>query len=93
LVMILMELIGIQIIRGRYHLKLFSNMWLIWAITLSIVLTLIVIYSPLHIFFGTVTPSIMLRKDIIIIMGIATIIWILYNKLYKKPNPINKTTW
>jgi C4-dicarboxylate transporter len=29
LVMILMELIGIQIIRGRYHLKLFSNMWLI----------------------------------------------------------------
>lgn len=84
LVMVLMELIGIQIIRGRYHLKIFSNMRLIGAILLSIALTFGVIYSPLRTYFGTVIPTIALRKDIGIVIITAIIIGFFYNKISKK---------
>ena len=51
---ILMELVRLYAIRSEYHLSPFSNKWLIIAVASSVGLQVLVMYSPLNRFFGTV---------------------------------------
>ncbi len=48
------ELIRIYVIRSRYGLSLWSNLWLLGAIGFSFLLHLSVLYTPLHDFFDVV---------------------------------------
>jgi len=51
---VLYEFVRIAVIRYQEKLSWLSNRWLLYAIALSIILQLIVIYTPLGIFFGVV---------------------------------------
>jgi Ca2+-transporting ATPase len=55
--LVVFELVRIYMVRAQYKSKMFSNKWLIGAIVSSMVLQLIVIYSPLNVFFKTVPLS------------------------------------
>ncbi len=55
--LIVLEIARIQMIRRQYGLGLFTNKWLWMARATSIFLQLIVIYTPLRIFFKTVPLS------------------------------------
>ena len=52
--MIVMELVRLQTIRSEYGLSMFSNMYLVYAVVFSLALQLLVLYTPLSHFFGTV---------------------------------------
>ncbi|MFB6208812.1 MAG: cation-translocating P-type ATPase [Candidatus Nanohaloarchaea archaeon] len=51
--LVLVEMIRIQVIRSRYNQSILSNNWLIAALVLSIVLQLMVLYTPLRTYFET----------------------------------------
>jgi Ca2+-transporting ATPase len=46
--LVLVEIVRIQTIRRRYHQSLLSNLWLLGAIIASIIMQLLVIYTPLN---------------------------------------------
>jgi len=52
--LVLLEIVRLHMIRSSYHISIFSNKWLIGAVLISICLQLVVIYTPLRMFFGTV---------------------------------------
>jgi len=51
---VVVELIRIQVIRSRYDQTLRSNLWLVGAIGVSLLVHLAVLYTPLHDFFQVV---------------------------------------
>jgi Ca2+-transporting ATPase len=51
---VVVELIRIQFIRSRYDQTLRSNLWLVGAIGVSLLVHLAVLYTPLHDFFQVV---------------------------------------
>jgi len=51
---VVVELIRIQVIRSRYDQTLRSNLWLVGAIGVSLLVQLAVLYTPLHEFFEVV---------------------------------------
>ncbi|WP_136716535.1 cation-translocating P-type ATPase [Halorientalis salina] len=51
---VVVELIRIQVIRSRYDQPLRSNLWLVGAIGVSLLVHLAVLYTPLHDFFEVV---------------------------------------
>ncbi len=55
--LVVYELLRILVIRAQEHLSLWSNKYLLVAILVSISLQLLVVYSPLRRFFGTVPLS------------------------------------
>ncbi len=86
---ILMELVRLYAIRSEYHLSPFSNKWLILAVGSSIGLQLLVIYTPLNKFFGTVSLGL---KEWLLMIGTAlsvlflsVLIRTLRKALWKKP--------
>ncbi|MDY6761596.1 MAG: cation-transporting P-type ATPase [Candidatus Nanohaloarchaea archaeon] len=52
--LVVIEMVRIQIIRGRYGLRFLSNRWLIAAVGVSLLLQLLVVYTPLNRFFEVV---------------------------------------
>ena len=50
---VILKLVQLYFLRSSYKVKLFSNKWLIVAVISSIVLQLVVIYTPLAKIFGT----------------------------------------
>ncbi|WP_340102002.1 cation-transporting P-type ATPase [Salinibaculum salinum] len=54
---VVVELIRIQVIRSRYDQTLRSNLWLVGAIGVSLLVQLAVLYTPLHEFFQVVPLS------------------------------------
>ncbi len=52
--LVLLEIVRIQMIRSSYHVGIFSNKWLIGAVALSLGLQLMVVYTPLNVFFEVV---------------------------------------
>ncbi|MBX4196798.1 cation-translocating P-type ATPase [Candidatus Pacearchaeota archaeon] len=71
---IMMELARLQAIRSEYKLGWFSNKYLIIAVAASVLLQLMVIYTPLSTFFGTATLSIL---DWEFILGATAIVFVL----------------
>ncbi|RJQ17295.1 calcium-translocating P-type ATPase, SERCA-type [Candidatus Woesearchaeota archaeon] len=51
---IVLELVRLQAIRSEYKLGIFSNKYLVLAVLFSVGLQLLVVYTPLSVFFGTV---------------------------------------
>ncbi len=87
--LIIMELVRLEAIRSGYKLSIFSNKYLVLAIASSIILQLILGYSPLGKFFGT-TP--LTLNDWALILGITLIVFVINilaikikNKLSTKP--------
>lgn len=52
--LVAVEMIRIQIIRRRYDLSFLSNRWLVTAVGFSLVLQILVLYTPLNTFFEVV---------------------------------------
>jgi P-type Ca2+ transporter type 2C len=79
------EIMRILVIRQNEKLGLFSNKWLLIALAASLALQLIVVYTPLNVFFGTV-PLGMAEWGIILGFGIfAYIASMVYTKfVYNK---------
>lgn len=71
---IIMELVRIYAIRSEYNLSPFSNKWLILAVASSLGLQLLVIYTPLQRFFGTVPLGL---KEWGLILGTSTSVLLL----------------
>ncbi|HII72132.1 TPA: calcium-translocating P-type ATPase, SERCA-type [Candidatus Woesearchaeota archaeon] len=53
--LVLLEVVRLQMIRSSYHTGIWSNKWLIMAVLTSLSLQLLVIYTPLSVFFKTTT--------------------------------------
>jgi Ca2+-transporting ATPase len=53
--LVMMEFIRLQIIRSKYHLSLFSNKYLLFAVLISVLLQLAIIYTPINTLFS-LTP-------------------------------------
>ncbi|MBX4212490.1 cation-translocating P-type ATPase [Candidatus Pacearchaeota archaeon] len=71
---IMMELARLQAVRAEYKLGLFSNKYLIIAVASSIILQLVVIYTPLSKFFGTALLS---GFDWSMILGATLVVFLL----------------
>lgn len=67
--LVLFELVRVQIIRMDYKLKIFSNKWLIGAIVLSILLQLLIIYTPAAAWFK-IAPLSLIDWGIIILASL-----------------------
>jgi Ca2+-transporting ATPase len=52
--LVLLEIVRLQMVRSPYRLGLFTNRWLLAAIVVSLALQLVIVYTPLGRFFGTV---------------------------------------
>ncbi len=52
--LVLLEMARVQMIRGAYKISVFSNKWLVGAVLLSVGLQMLVVYTPLRVFFKTV---------------------------------------
>jgi Ca2+-transporting ATPase len=50
--LVVVEVVRIQVIRSRYDLSILSNRWLIGAIGITLLLQLLVLYTPLNEFFA-----------------------------------------
>ena len=71
---IFMEFARLQAIRSEYKLGFFTNKYLALAVIVSIGLQLVLIYTPLSIFFGTALLSL---KDMSMIIGATIAVFIL----------------
>lgn len=70
---VVLELVRLQTIRQEHRLGMFSNKYLVWAVLVSIGLQLLVIYSPLAVFFGTVALAV---SDWMVIILVAAMVWL-----------------
>jgi P-type Ca2+ transporter type 2C len=75
--LVVFEIVRIRMIRSDYKLGIFSNKWLVAAIIGSLLLQLVVIYTPLAKVFGTV-PLELLDWGVIVLFGIGLLVlhWI-----------------
>ncbi|MCF7871559.1 calcium-translocating P-type ATPase, SERCA-type [Candidatus Woesearchaeota archaeon] len=78
--LVVLEIVRLHNIRSEYNLSVFSNKWLIYAVLVSFSLQLLVIYSPLNNYFGTVP---LLWIDWLMIFIVALIVGIA-NHMFKK---------
>ncbi len=76
LLLVLLEMMRVQMIRSDYGLWLLSNKWLVGALILSIALVLVIIYTPLAVFFETVPLSVAMWYDVFLFVVVTTIVWI-----------------
>ena len=83
--LVVLELVWVQVIRSQYHIGLFSNRWLVFALAGSLALQLCVIYiPPLQKVFGTVSLG---KTDWGVILAVTFLVWCLtsgMNKLFKQ---------
>ncbi|MDP4039243.1 MAG: cation-translocating P-type ATPase [Candidatus Pacearchaeota archaeon] len=85
---IIMEFARIYMIRAEYKIKVFSNAWLIIAIIFSIILQIIVIYTPISKFFGTFPITL---TNWIEIIGATAIVFIISTASIKLKDKFNKS--
>jgi len=70
---IVMELVRLQAIRSEYKLGIFSNKFLVLAVASSLFLQLLVLYTPLGHFFGTVSLGVV---DWLLILTVSAIVYV-----------------
>ncbi|MBI2451462.1 calcium-translocating P-type ATPase, PMCA-type [Candidatus Pacearchaeota archaeon] len=78
---ILTEMVRLHTVRSQYKLGIFSNKYLVFAVLLSVVLQISVIYTPLNKFFNTTPLSLSDWKLILIASLIVFLVSMIYNKL------------
>jgi Ca2+-transporting ATPase len=83
--LVVLEIVRVQMVRSQYHISIFSNPFIIMALASSLLLQLIVVYTPfLQTVFGTV-PLNLTEWGVILTVAIA--VWFLsslINLLFKK---------
>ena len=52
--LVVFELVRVQAVRSRYEIAFFTNKWLSMAILSTVVLQILLLYSPLNVLFGLV---------------------------------------
>jgi Ca2+-transporting ATPase len=52
--LVMLEIVRLGMIRSAYHTGMFSNKWLMLAVASSVALQMLVVYSPLNVFFKAV---------------------------------------
>jgi len=52
--LVVFELVRVQAVRSRYEIAFFTNKWLSMAILSTVVLQIVLLYSPLNVLFGLV---------------------------------------
>jgi len=87
--LVIFEIARLQMIRSFYHTKIFENKWLILAVASSLVLQLLVIYTPLNKILKTTALN-LIDWGIILgaLVGIVLLGWIL-SKIFI-PDPTKK---
>ncbi|NCN86965.1 calcium-translocating P-type ATPase, PMCA-type [archaeon] len=75
---ILYEFVRVAVIRQQEKLGWFSNMFLFWALILSLILQVLIIYTPLNKFFGIVPMHLTSWTILIsgVVLGYFVAIWI-----------------
>jgi P-type Ca2+ transporter type 2C len=76
ILLVMLEVMRVQMIRSNYGVGIFANKRLIGAILLSLLLILLVIYTPLSAYFQTKPLSLGMREDIIGLFIITTVVWL-----------------
>lgn len=71
--LVISEVARLQMIRGKYKLGIFSNKWLLVAIIASLILQVIVVYSPVSQIFGVVALE---WVDWLVIVGAAVALYL-----------------
>ncbi len=88
--LVVLELIRVHMVRSQYHIRFFSNPWLIIALIISFALQLIVIYTPLlqtifrTTFLGVVEWG--------VILAVVIVVWTasrLIQAIFHKIKPLN----
>lgn len=86
--LVVLELVRVQMVRSQYHTSIFSNPFIIMALASSLLLQLLVVYTPfLQTIFGT-TPLNITEWSVILI--VAAVVWLfssLINRLFKQSKP------
>lgn len=83
--LILLEFVRVQVIRSQYKIGIFSNPWLVAALSTSFLLQLAVIYlPPLQKIFKTVSLGVSEWGVIFLIVLSVFVISSLFNKVFKK---------
>jgi Ca2+-transporting ATPase len=82
--LVLLEIARLQIIRSSYHTSIRSNKWLIGAVLISLGLQLIVVYTPLNLFFKTVPLGGMEWAYMAITLVSVFVLGTVINKVIKK---------
>jgi len=76
---VIFEIARLQMIRSKYSLGIFSNMWLFVAVIASLILQMIVVYTPVGQFFGVVPLELV---DWLVIVGAAVLLYIINGVYY-----------
>ena len=74
LLLVFLELMRGQMIRSDYGIGIFSNRRLIGALLLSIILVLMIVYTPLSLVFQTTIPSADMWIDIGLFVATTTVV-------------------
>ena len=82
--LVVLEFVAIYMIRSQYDVKIFSNIYLILALMLSLGLQFVVIYTPLSSIFKTTALGLSEWTYILVIAGIMLIIGKIANFILKK---------
>lgn len=84
--LVVLELVRVQMVRSQYHASIFSNPFIILALASSLLLQLLVVYTPfLQVIFGTTPLNI---TEWGVILTVAVVVWLLsslINRLFKQP--------
>lgn len=84
--LVVLEIVRVQMVRSQYHMSIFSNPYIILALASSLLLQLLVVYTPfLQTIFGTVPLNL---TEWGVILTVAIVVWVIstvINFLFKKP--------
>jgi Ca2+-transporting ATPase len=84
--LVVLEIVRVQMVRSQYHMSILSNPFIIMALASSLLLQLLVVYTPfLQTVFGTVALNL---TEWGVILTVAIAVWLfssLINLLFKKP--------
>jgi Ca2+-transporting ATPase len=81
--LVIFEIFRLQAIRANFNIGMLSNKWLLMAVATSILLQLIVIYTPLNKFFNTVPLGINEWTQIILVATALFIVSLMFNRIIK----------
>ncbi|MFC7203292.1 cation-translocating P-type ATPase [Haloferax namakaokahaiae] len=84
--LVVVEVVRLQVIRSRYDLSLFSNPWLVGAIALTLAVQLLVLYTPLNLFFGILPLSLVdwsvIGVGFVVFLGLNVGVDFLFDRLF-----------
>jgi Ca2+-transporting ATPase len=88
---VVVELIRIQVIRSRYDQPLRSNLWLVGAIGVSLLVQLAVLYTPLNDFFQVVPLTLVewgwIAIGFVVFLLFNVVVSRLNNRVFKSRTP------